>query len=145
MARKGLSTVLSSLIICSVVIAIGASVWSVTQSVASITGSSYYESVIESVGKIKERFCIENIILGSADTLEVWVFNYGSINVTIQQILVKGNENVSSNMINLPIASGNIARINLTLSNDTLRSGLSISIEVVSSRGNGAYDSIFIP
>ncbi len=142
--RRGLSTVISSLIMCSVVIAIGASVWSVTQSVSSITGHSYFESVTESVDKIKERFCIENILTGSNNMLQVWIFNYGEVDITIQQLLITGSGNISSHPVDVSIARGNIAKIDVVPADVALMNGLSISIEVVSNRGNEVHDSIII-
>jgi archaellum component FlaF (FlaF/FlaG flagellin family) len=149
LARRGLSTIISSIIMCAVVIAIGGSLWSITQSVASVTGNTYYNSVLRSAYQIEERFCVENVGLNtSSNKLQVWVSNYGNVNITVQQILVKGGGNVSSKQLGVPLACGGIIGITLLktdLSNIAIKSGLSISIEVVSSRGNEAYDTVHIP
>ena len=144
---RGLSPVVSSIILCAAVLVIGASIWSVTYSASNIMQSDYYEEVMESVEKIKERFCIENIEFENASQpkLKIWIFNYGKINITVELIRVKGGGNVSSQMVGIPIPAGEIVRVDVAPTKISLASGLSISIEVKSSRGNKAYDSILLP
>lgn len=149
-SKRGISEVISSIIMCSLVLTIGASVWSVTQSAAFTTGNTYFNTVSNSISTIEERFCVENIILTNTsktlyNKLEIWVFNYGSVNVTITQILVKGGGNVSSSYFKVLINVGGIARIDVVPSNIPLQNGLGISLEIVSSRGNLAYGTIRIP
>jgi len=86
------------------VLVIGISVWSFATASSSIIQKKYFEEVMESVEKIKERFCIENMGVDSALTqLRVWVFNYGPIDLTIDLIRVTGGNNISSQSGSIPI------------------------------------------
>ena len=146
-SRRGLTPVVSSIIMCAVVLVIGASVWGVSSSASSIMQTDYFEEVMESVEKIKGRFCVENIGLDntSQPTLKIWVVNYGEIDITVDWIRVQGGGNVSSHDFNTPISAGEMVRFNVTQSEVIFSSGLSITVEVKSTRGNKAYDSILIP
>jgi hypothetical protein len=128
------------------VLVIGAGVWGVASGASSIIQNNYYEEVMESVEKIKERFVIENLGVDSTLTeLRIWVFNYGSIDLTIDLIRVTGGNNISSNSDSIPVAAGELILIDLEPTGISLSRGLSVTVELRSSRGNKVYDSIRIP
>lgn len=144
--RRGLSPIVSSVILTAMVLVIGASVWGVTSGASSVIQNNYYEEVVESVDKIKERFCIENMGLDKASNkLMVWILNYGTIDVTVDMIRVIGGSNVSTQFVSIVIPVGEFVRVDVTPNELSLIDGLSISVELRSSRGNVAYDSILIP
>lgn len=145
--RRGMSPIISSVILSAVVIAIGASVWSVTDSAASVMQNDYYEGVMESVENIKERFYIENIGYSNSSEpkLKIWIYNYGEMDIVIELIRLKGAGNISTQLIGLSLSVREIIGIDVTSSEFSLTSGLSVSIEVKSLRGNKAYASILIP
>ena len=147
--RRGLTPVISSIIMCAVVLVIGTSVWSVASSASSIMQNDYFEEVMESVEKIEERFCVESIGLDntSQPTLKIWAFNYGEIDVNVTGIRIEGGGNSSYYYPpdGILISSGGIFRFDVTPSGISLRSGLSITVRVDSERGSKAYDSIRIP
>jgi hypothetical protein len=145
--RRGMSPIISSVILSAVVIAIGASVWSVTDSAASVMQNDYYEGVMESVENIKERFYIENIGYSNSSEpkLKIWIYNYGEMDIVIELIRLKGAGNISTQLIGTPLSVREIIGIDVTSSEFSLTSGLSVSIEVKSLRGNKAYASILIP
>jgi hypothetical protein len=128
------------------VLVIGATVWGVATGASSIIQNNYYEEVMESVEKIKERFCIENIGVDDALTeLRIWVFNYGPIDLTIDLIRVTGGNNISSHSDSISVSAGEIKLITLEPTQISLLRGLSITVELRSSRGNKVYDSIRVP
>ena len=145
--KRGITPVVSSIILCAVVIVIGASVWGVASSASSIMQTDYFDEVMESVYKIKERFCVENIGFDntSQPTLKIWVVNYGKIDITVDWIRVSGGGNVSSYEFNTMMPAGEMIRLDVTESEVKFASGFSISVEVKSTRGNKAYDSTRIP
>lgn len=145
--RRGISPVISSVILSAVVIVIGASVWSVTHSAASVMQNDYYEGVMESVETIKERFYIENIRYSNSSEpkLKIWIYNYGEMDIVIELIRLKGAGNISTQLVGLSLPVREIIGIDVTSSEFSLTSGLSVSIEVKSLRGNKAYASILIP
>jgi flagellin-like protein len=156
-ARRGLSSVLTSVLMVAVVITIGISVWGYTHSAATVMRSDYYDDVIESVYKIKERFRIENIGVNvtSANTLNVWVVNYGEGEVNITKFKISGGGNETyyyppdNDLESLPngeiLASGEFRRFDIVQSEIPLLKGHNISVRVESEKENKAYDEIQIP
>ena len=153
-SRRGLTPVVSSIIMCAVVLVIGVSVWGVASSSSSIMQTDYFEEVMESVEKIKERFCVENVGYNdTTKTLKIWVVNYGEIdvNVTVIRIEVGGNfsyyhppDGLSKSPPNgVLIPSGGLGYFNADPSGLSLV-GKSVSIRVDSERGNKAYASLRI-
>ena len=155
--KRGITPVVSSIILCAVVIVIGASVWGVASSASSIMRSDYFDDVMESVENIKERFYIENIGINitSQPSLQIWVLNYGSYRINVTQILITGGGNRSyhyppdDDPDNPPngilVYPGSLFRFDVIPSGISLRSGLSISVRVESEMENKAYASIRIP
>lgn len=130
----------------AMVLVIGASVWSFATSASSIISTNYYEEVMESVEKVKERFVIENTGVDNAtNTLRIWIYNYGPIDLTIDLIRVTGGNNISSQSVNISISADEFKLITLEPTEISLMRGLSVTIELRSSRGNKAYDSIRVP
>ncbi len=129
----------------AMVLVIGASVWSFATSASSIISTNYYEEVMESVEKVKERFVIENTGVDNAtNTLRIWIYNYGPIDLTIDLIRVTGGNNISSQSVNISISADEFKLITLEPTEISLMRGLSVTIELRSSRGTKAYDSIHI-
>jgi hypothetical protein len=130
----------------AMVLVIGASVWSFATSASSIISTNYYEEVMESVEKVKERFAIENTGVDSdSNTLRIWLYNYGPIDLTIDLIRVTGGNNISSQSVSIPVSAGEIKQITVEPTEISLMRGLSVTIELRSSRGSKTYDSIRVP
>jgi hypothetical protein len=128
------------------VLVIGAGVWGVATGASNVIQNNYYEEVMESVEKIKERFCIENIGVDDALTeLRIWIYNYGPIDLTIDLIRVTGGNNISSHSDSISVSAGEFKLITLEPTQISLMRGLSVTVELRSSRGNKAYDSIRVP
>jgi hypothetical protein len=128
------------------VLVIGATVWGVATGASTVIQNNYYEEVMESVEKVKERFVIEKLGVDDALTeLRIWVFNYGPIDLTIDLIRVTGGNNISSHSDSISISAGEIELITLEPTQISLLRGLSVTVELRSSRGNKVYDSIRVP
>jgi hypothetical protein len=128
------------------VLVIGATVWGVATGASTVIQNNYYEEVMESVEKVKERFVIENIGVDDDLTeLRIWVFNYGPIDLTIDLIRVTGGNNISSHSDSIAVSASEIKLITLEPTQISLLRGLSITVELRSSRGNKVYDSIRVP
>jgi len=148
-ASRGFSSVLTSILMCGVVISIGISIWGFTHSAATVMRSDYYDEVIESVYKIKERFRIENIGVNitSANSLNVWVVNYGEcdVNITRFKISGDGNETYYYPPNGALLSSGEFRRFDIVQDEVPLLKGHNISVRVESEKENKAYDEIQIP
>lgn len=144
---RGVSPIISSIIMTAMVLVIGAGVWGVATGASTVIQKNYYEEVMVSVEKIKERFCIENIGVDSdSNTLKIWIYNYGTIAITVEMIRVQGGGNVSYQSVDIPpIAACEFTRVDVNPSEISFQSGMSITVEIRSNRGNKAYDSIRKP
>jgi flagellin-like protein len=147
--RRGFSSVLTSVIMVAVVLSIGISVWGVANSAATVMRNDYYDDVIESVYKIKERFRIENIAVNvtAAPSIQVWVINYGETEVNITRIKISGGGNVS---YYYPPdararAPGEFWRFDIAEDAVEFRKGITISVRVESERENKAYETTKLP
>ncbi len=153
--RRGMSSVLTTVLMCAVVISIGVSVWGFAGSAATVMRTDYFDEVMESVYKIKERFRIENIAVNmtAAPSIQVWVLNYGETEVNITRIKVSGggNEsyyyppynNASSNGVVL--SAGEFKRFNVPQDAVKFMKGINIAVRVESSRENKAYETTKLP
>ena len=101
---------------------------------------------MESVEKIKERFIIENTGVDNAsNTLNIWIYNYGPIDLTIDLIRVTGGNNISLHYDSISVSADEFKLITLEPTQISLMRGLSVTIELRSNRGNRVYDSIRVP
>ena len=159
-ARRGFSSVITSLLMCAVVISIGTGIWGFTHSAATVMRNDYYDEVIESVYKIKERFRIENIAVNmtAAPSIQVWVLNYGVTEVNITRIKISGGGNVSyyvppyndASSNGVVLSPGEFRRFDIeedTIAEDAVefRKGITISVRVESERENKAYETTKLP
>ena len=145
--RRGITPVISSLLMVAVVIVVGMSIWGVAYSATSIMQKDYFEEVMESIYKIKERFCIESVGYDESGqpTLKIWIFNYGSTDVNLTLVSLSGGGNLENQVIDVSLSSGDIVKIEIVPAELILTSGLTVSVEVKSHRNNKAYDSLIIP
>jgi len=146
--RRGFSSVITNVLMCAVVISIGISVWGYAHSATSMMSNDYYEDVMESVYKIRERFYIESlgINMSSSPSLRIWIVNYGSTNVNITSILISGSgESYSHSPPDGSIAPGETRFFDVNQTSVLLSENSSVSIRVESDRENRVYDSIRIP
>jgi len=148
--HRGMSSVLTTVLMCAVVISIGVSVWGFAGSAATVMRTDYFDEVMESVYKIKERFRIENIAVNmtAAPSIQVWVLNYGEyeVNITMIKISGGGNESYYYPPDNRTVLSpGDFRRFNVPQDTVEFRKGINIAVRVESSRENRAYENIQIP
>jgi len=81
--RKAISPVIASVILSGMVLAIGGMVWSYSYGAASFVATDYTNTTTDMVNTIAERFSIEHAYYDSStEDLTVWIYNYGSIQIT---------------------------------------------------------------
>jgi len=136
--RKGLAPVVATIILCGVVLTIGISVWSLTYSISSGLESDYYESVKRQIDKVSERFTVEHVAYDNdTNTLRVWVYNYGTVDINIDVYVFFGSSINESNTNGTSISSGNYVEIPVSVGE--LNVGSELVIEVISRRQNTVY------
>lgn len=136
--RKGLAPVVATIILCGVVLTIGISVWSLTYSISSGLESDYYESVKRQIDKVSERFTVEHVAYDNdTNTLRVWVYNYGTVDINVDVYVFFGSSINGSNTNGTSIPSGNYVEIPVSVGE--LNVGSELVIEVISRRQNTVY------
>jgi len=136
--RKGLAPVVATIILCGVVLTIGISVWSLTYSISSGLESDYYESVKRQIDKVSERFTVEHVAYDNdTNTLRVWVYNYGTVDINVDVYVFFGSSINGSNTNGTSISSGNYVEIPVSVGE--LNVGSELVIEVISRRQNTVY------
>ncbi len=155
--RRGMSSILTSLLMTAVVLSIGISAWGYAHSASSKMSSDYFEEVMESVHNIRERFCVESIGVNftSPPSVQVWVNNHGKIQINITRIKISGGGNdvyyyLPDNDQHTPpngvsISPKETVRFDLDPGSVPVTSGSSISIMVESERENKVYAKEWIP
>ena len=143
--RKGVSPVISTVILSAVVITIGGALWSYTQSATTVIANDYIDGVMELMKTALERFTVEYICNNSDGTvLHVWIYNYGDVNVTADVYAYIGNQTYSTDFNDpFTINSGALGCANVTVS--TLSSGDQVAVKVHSRRQNNAYETYVVP
>ncbi|RJS76948.1 hypothetical protein CW712_00285 [Candidatus Bathyarchaeota archaeon] len=136
--RKGLAPVVATIILCGVVLTIGISVWSLTYSISSGLELDYYESVKRQIDKVSERFTVEHVAYDNdTNTLRVWVYNYGTVDINVDVYVFFGSSINGSNTNGTSISSGNYVEIPVSVGE--LNVGSELVIEVISRRQNTVY------
>ncbi len=145
-----MSSVLTTIMMVAVVISLGVSVWGFANSAATVMRSDYFDDVMVSVYKVKERFRIENIAVNvtAAPSIQIWAVNYGEIEVNITSIKVSGGGNESyyyPSANETELSPGEFKRFSIPQDTVEFRKGIYIAVRLNSLRENKAYENIQIP
>lgn len=128
------------MILTTVVLVIGGSVWFFAHNASTITADQYVDGVIDIMDEISERFTVELVGYDGVDLLRVWVYNYGEVDVKIDVYAVSGP--VSKSSFDNEIISGELFDVSFSLGEI---SGEIVTIKVVSRRGNYAHYKYLAP
>jgi len=142
--RRGVSPVISSIILTAMVIAIGGSIWAFTQGAATVVAGDYVDGVMELLETAAERFTVELVSNNSdCSVLRVWIFNYGDVNVSVDVYANIGESFYSTDLENpVVVDSGALVCANVTV---VAVSGDEVGIKVHSRRQNNAYYVYTVP
>ena len=142
--RKGLSSVISSVILAAVIISVGGAVWYYAQGATSIISQGYIDDTFELVNDVTERFMVEHISNNTDfTTLYIWIYNYGNTNVTADVYVSADDITYTSDLDNpIYIESSEYVCVNITVSVPTSES---LTVKVHSRRQNNAYATYLVP
>jgi len=126
------------------VLVIGGVIWSYAHGAASVIASDYVDGVMELLETASERFTVEYVTNNSDCTvLHVWIFNYGSVNVTADVYASIGNATYTSDFDDpIVVNPGAMVCANVTVSAGC---GDEVGIKVHSRRQNNAYQIYVVP
>jgi flagellin-like protein len=136
--RRGVSPVISTIILSAIVIAIGGAVWNYSQGAATVIANDYINGTMTLLNEVIERFAVEHASNSSdGSTLYVWVYNYGEVDITVD---VYANSTVSFNStLDTFVESGEVVKIEVYFTSYPLQTGDEVSIKAHSRRQNNAY------
>ena len=141
--RKGLSPVISSLIISAAVIAIGGGIWSYSAGAATVVADSYVNDTLELVNEVTERFVVEHVTIDAEkNTLTVWVYNYGTQKINVD-VYVKDGGTFIGQTLGTVIDKGDTSEITIEITQRA--SDDEVSVKVHSRRQNNAYETYYVP
>ncbi len=139
---RGLSPVISAIILSGIVLVVGGSVWFYSQNASTIIAMNYVESLTNLMNEVTERFSIEHVSYSSSShMLKIWIYNYGEVDITIDTYVYFENGSFVSTLANIS-TSKNLSEVDIPLN---VPSGEEIAIKVISRRGNNAYHTYGIP
>ena len=140
--RTGLSPVIASIILSSMVLLIGAGVWTYSNSAASVIANDYANETVEMVNTIQERFTIEHASFdNSTYVLSLWIYNYGDVRVNINSRITINGTNYENNSISLDADEYKEVTFNV---GTTLDVNEEVVIYVLSIRGNSKRETYYI-
>ena len=141
--RKGLSPVISSLILSAAVIAIGGGIWSYSAGAATVVAESYVSDTLELVNEVTERFAVEHVTIDAEkNTLTVWVYNYGTQKINVD-VYVKDGGTFIGQTLGTVIDKGDTSGITIEITQRA--SDDEVSVKVHSRRQNNAYETYYVP
>jgi hypothetical protein len=105
---------------------------------------TYIDTTMETLNEILERFTVEHVSNNPLRTqLYVWVYNYGSVSITVDVWATIDGSDYHSDLNNpLIIGSKEFAKATLTI---VASSGDEVAIKVHSRRQNNAYFTYYMP
>ena len=137
--RRGLSPVISTIILTAVVITIGGLVWSYAQGASTVVAMQYVDDTLDLLYEITERFSIEHVSNNSdGTTLNVWVSNYGEVDVILD--VYADTSSSSSTNSSIEVLAGEIVYVQISFSGNPLSHGDSVAIQAYSRRQNSEYN-----
>ena len=153
--RRGVSTVISNIILVGAVIAVGFTVVAWTYSRSSLYRAQYSESVNSDVDKLRERVSFEHVFYNnSAGNLSVYLMNSGKVgSVNFTTVYVSNTSWVGTyptfqlkflNGTSTPgLAVGQEGYFVISLSSITLTQGNVYTVKIVTWRGS-SFDNTFV-
>ena len=128
------------MILTTVVLVIGGSIWFFAHNAATITADQYVGGIIDIMDEISERFTVELVGYDGVN-LRVWVYNYGEVDAEVD-IYADVAGLASDSSFDNEIMSGELLDVILHLEGI---SGEIVTIRVVSRRGNYAHYKYLAP
>ena len=138
-SRKALSPVIATVIMAGVVLTIGGAIWSYSLGAASITADIYVNDTLDMLYEMQERFDVEHAVYNfDNDTLRLWIYNYGEVDVIIDVYITINGED-SESTTNHQIIAGECKKIQIDFSLDPITTQETVAIKIYSRRQNVAY------
>lgn len=134
---KGVSEVISSLLVLLIIVSIGVAVYAYSANIFSSLIENYANTYLFNSLLLKEHFIIEDVwFINNSDVIKITIYNYGSVSTSISAIFI--NDTLVSQP-NIIIEPGHRVTIDVTY---IWRPNVIYYIKILSSRGviiDGVY------
>ncbi len=150
--RRGLTPVISTIIISAVVIAVGGAVWAYSQGASTVIANDYVNGTLDLMNEVIERFIVEHVSNSSnGDVLYIWVYNYGDVDIVVD-VYANATHFINATYsnftfcsdLNYSIAAEGVIKIELSFSSCPLDEGDEVAIKIHSRRQNNAYYKYYV-
>jgi len=145
--RRGISEVISSIILTAVVLTVGGAVWSYAQSATIVLTNNYVNETLTVMKDVTERFVVEHVNNSALTHLNVWVYNYGDVGIVadVYANATRSSTSILKSKLGTTVASGDWVKIDVSFVGNALQSGDKVAIKVHSRRQNNAYYTYYVP
>ena len=138
---RGISPVISEIIITACVLTIGASIWNYSLGASSIISGDYVNGIHDQMYVAMERFTIEHVAyMNTTKVLRVWVYNYGGVDIVVDVYAFEGE--LAWSKLGNSVALSSIQEIDIPLN---VANGTLLAVKAYSRRGNNAYAEYLVP
>jgi flagellin-like protein len=141
--RKGISPVISTIILAGMVFMVGTMVWSYTFGASTWAAENYVNDTLSLVDYVTERFIVEHITTNSSTgALKVWIYNYGDLTITADVYVntTDGNLGETRKTVIDPLESKMIE----VVCTDPLEIGDYLVVKIVSWRQNYVSENFMV-
>ena len=138
--RRGLSPVVSEIILAAAVLTIGSAVWYFALGYCSVTADIYIDETLEQLNVVIERYAVERVSNSSDGTaLNIWLNNYGEVAIIVDVYTYSSNK--SGSTYSISIQPREMRSVNVDFSTQPLEVGEVVQIKVYSRRQNIVYSN----
>jgi hypothetical protein len=142
--RKGLSPVVSIIILSGVTLAIGSALWAYSVDASTWVAANYVDETMKTANTANERFMIEHVLTTAlGDVLKVWVYNYGDLTVVVDVYVEVDDGNIGESK-GIQIDPLESSLIEIDFSADPLEVGDYLVIKILSRRQNYVLENYMV-
>lgn len=145
--RRGVSEVISSIILTAVVLTVGGAVWAYAQSATVVLTDRYVNETLTVMKDVTERFVVEHVNNSALTHLNVWVYNYGDVGIVadVYANATRSSTSILKSTLGTTVAPGDVVKIDVSFVGNALQSGDKVAIKVYSRRQNNAFFTYYVP
>jgi hypothetical protein len=141
MSRKGVSPVISSMILTSAVIIIGSILWSYSRSATVVMTNRYVNETLTTLDNLIERFTIEKAYYNeTGKKMILYIYNYGDIPITLD-IYINSSNGSGFSSLNNNVNHQSLQRVEVPVD---VSSGSMLSIKCHTRRSNDVVAKYYV-
>jgi hypothetical protein len=109
--------------------------------------NNYVNETLTVMKDVTERFVVEHVNNSALTHLNVWVYNYGDVDIVadVYANATRSSTSILKSKLGTTVASGDWVKIDVSFVGNALQSGDKVAIKVHSRRQNNAYYTYYVP